>query len=127
VQLGVLGSRGPVHEGGGHQALGVDLADAGLALAGERGVLLQVSEPGGHRGVVGLSGGHAHLAATQRPDGGERLGRREGQVPPGDPVGAVSDPVGGAEGLPGVGMDGVEQPGQLLGRDLTGQAGGDRA
>ncbi len=68
VQLGIFGSGGPVHEGGGHQAVGVDLADAGLALAGERRVLLQVGEPCGHRRVVGLPSGHAHLAATQRPE-----------------------------------------------------------
>ncbi len=115
VQLGIAGPGGAVHEGGTDQSLGVDLADTGLALAGEGSVFFQVLERGGHGSVMGLPGGHAHLAPAQGPQGGQALGGREGQVPAGDPVGAGPDLVGGAEGLPGVGVHGVEQPGQLLG------------
>ena len=71
MQLGIAGPRGAVHEGSGKEALGVDLADTGLALAGERCVFLQVGQSCGHRRLMGFPGGHTHLTATQGPQGRE--------------------------------------------------------
>jgi hypothetical protein len=116
-----------VHEGSAHQAVGVHVADAGLARAGEGGVVLQVFEASRHRRVVGLPGGHAHLGPTQGPQAGQGLRRREGQVPARDPIGPGPDLVARSQGLTGGGMHRFEQPGQLVGGHLAGQVLGSRA
>jgi hypothetical protein len=76
VQLRIARPGGAVYEGGPHQAVGVHVADAGLARAGERGVVLQILQSRSHRRVMGLPGGHAHLGPAQGPQAGQGL-RRE--------------------------------------------------
>jgi hypothetical protein len=62
MQLEVAGPRGPMDEGGGHQARGLDPPLAAGSASGEGSVALEVGQPFGDRSVMG------------RPDGGRSSG-----------------------------------------------------
>ena len=105
VQLRVTRPRRAMHERRRQESLGVDLAHSRLALAAERGVVLQIAERRGHGGVVRVADLHADLAADRRPQRRHRLRRRERQIPPRHPIRAVPHPIRLAEGLPRPRMD----------------------
>ncbi len=90
VEVGVAGAGVTVDEGGGDQALDVDLPDPGLALSAVQGVVLDEGQSISNGVVVGEFDLCRDRRWRDRPKRADRLHGREGQVEPGNGTGARS-------------------------------------